>query len=241
MAEEIKVTTEKANPTSIHDLNPKMELLGTVSKTDLYGAFVDIGVGRDGLVHISRIRKGAINRVDEVLSVGEKVTVYIDRVDAKTGRISLTMLKPLEVTWRDLQKGQTYHGKVTRVEQYGIFVDIGAERPGLAHISELGDEISRHPNELYTVNQSIDVRVLDYDRKKRRIDLSLNQAETVEQTDEEEAVELPTAMEMAMRSAYANTDTDLPSPSQRKQGRRRAKRRQRQNDLLERTLRSRKS
>ena len=72
-------------PSSIHDLRPKMKLTGRVTRTDLYGAFVNIGVGRDALVHISKIQKGAVNRVEDVLAVGDEVTVYVDRVDRNSG------------------------------------------------------------------------------------------------------------------------------------------------------------
>jgi ribosomal protein S1 len=234
-------------PSSIHDLRPKMKLTGRVTRTDLYGAFVNIGVGRDALVHISKIQKGAVNRVEDVLAVGDEVTVYVDRVDRNSGRISLTMIKPLDVTWRELERGQVFDGTVTRVEQYGIFVDIGAERPGLVHVSEMGEGYVSHPNDLYKVDDQVTVRVLDYDRKKRRIDLSIArpEAEVASPASEEgEEAPPPTAMEMALREAFKEADEDFPVERRRTQGRRRrygASRRRAQDDLLERTLRERKS
>ena len=237
----VEVTEDTPNPTSIHDLTPKMKLTGKVTRLDLYGAFVDIGVGRDALVHISKIRKGAINRVDEVLSVGENVTVYVDKIDLSTNRISLSMIKPLAVNWSELGVGQVYHGKITRLEPYGVFVDIGAERPGLVHISEMGDEFIRHPNELYAIGDHIDVRVINYDRKKRRIDLALSQEDPDTQLDDENEDETLTAMELAMRRALKESDNHI-YPTGKRPTRRGHKRNQRvQNDILSRTLRNRRS
>jgi len=234
-------------PSSIHDLRSKMKLAGRVTRTDLYGAFVDIGVGRDALVHISKIQKGAVNRVEDVLSVGDEISVYVDQVDKDSGRVSLTMIKPLDVTWRDLAPGQVFDGTVTRVEQYGIFVDIGAERPGLVHVSEMGEGYVSHPNDIYKVDDQVTVRVLDSDRKKRRIDLAMAQAETEATNPPAEVYEdtpPPTAMETALREAFKEADEAFPLARRGKPGRReqsRSTRRKVQDDLLARTLRTRKS
>jgi ribosomal protein S1 len=230
-------------PSSINDLRPKMQLNGRVTKIDLYGAFVDIGIGRDALVHISKIQRGRVNRVDEVLSEGDDVKVYVSTVDTRTGRVSLTMIKPLDVTWNDLKKGAVYKGKITRIEQYGAFVDIGAERAGLVHVSEMGDEFLRHPSDLFAVEQEIEVSVLDYDRKKKRIDLGLaSDDEGAVVDDEEEIEEEPlTAMEIALRKAFEGTETPLTVSRPRRTRRSRNRRRRAQDDILSCTLRSRKS
>ena len=107
----IENAPSKEQPTSIHDLRPKMQLAGRVTRIDLYGAFVDIGIGQDALIHISNIRRGRVNRVDEVLSEGDEVNVYVSKIDAASGRVSLTMIKPLDVTWSDLRKGSVYSGR----------------------------------------------------------------------------------------------------------------------------------
>ncbi len=230
-------------PTSINDLRPKMLLSGRVTKIDLYGAFVDIGIGRDALIHISKIRRGRVNRVDEVLSEGDEVEVYVSGVDTGAGRVSLTMIKPLDVTWNDIKKGAVFTGKITRLEQYGAFVDIGAERAGLVHVSEMGDEFLRHPSDLFAVEQEIAVSVLDFDRKKKRIDLGLARADEEEAIgDEDEVEEEPlTAMEVALRKAFEGTETPLAASRSKKSRRGRNRRRKTQDDILSRTLQSRKS
>ncbi|MGI5959604.1 MAG: Tex family protein [Massiliimalia sp.] len=78
----------------IKDLKPGMELKGTVRNVIDFGAFVDIGVHEDGLVHISQICDRYIKHPMEVLSVGDIVTVWVLDADEKRGRISLTMKKP---------------------------------------------------------------------------------------------------------------------------------------------------
>ena len=73
------------------DLKPDMILQGTVRNVIDFGAFVDIGVHQDGLVHISQICNRFIKHPNEVLKVGETVKVRVLSVDEKKGRISLTM------------------------------------------------------------------------------------------------------------------------------------------------------
>lgn len=237
----IEDTVAPESPATIHDLRPKMMLTGRVTKIDLYGAFVDIGIGRDALIHISRLKRGPVNRVDEVLSEGDEVTVWVSRVDSQSGRVSLTMIKPLDVTWNDLKKGNVYTGRITRLEQYGAFVEIGAERPGLIHVSEMGDEL-RRPNELFSLDQEVSVSILDFDRRKKRIDLALAREETGQVSGSEAEDEEPpaTAMEVALRRALEETDTPI-ALRPRKGRRSRGRSRRTQDDILSRTLRSRQS
>lgn len=226
---------------TIHDLRPNMMLNGRVTKTDLYGAFVDIGIGRDALIHISRIRRGPVNRVDEVLSEGDEVTVWIAKVDSQSGRVSLTMIKPLDVPWSNLRKGDVYSGRVTRLEQYGAFVEIGAERPGLIHVSEMGEERIR-PSELFSLEQEVAVRILDFDRRKKRIDLGLAREDEAADAEGEEEAEEPaaTAMEMALRRAMEDTEEPITFRAKKGQGSR-GRVRPTQDEILSRTLRNRKS
>jgi transcriptional accessory protein Tex/SPT6 len=111
------------------------------------------------------------------------------------------MVEPPEKDWDSLATGQTHTGVVTRLENYGAFVDIGAGRPGLLHVREMAAGYVRHPSEIVKVGDEVDVRILKVDRKKRRIDLTLmgaDEIEDVEETDEEPAL---TTMEIALQRA----------------------------------------
>ena len=164
-------STPVTDVSAISDLEPKMKLTGTVERLELYGAFIDLGMGSSAILHISKMGK-RVNRVADVLAVGDEVDVWIDSVDPDKGQITVTMQEPLAVEWSDLQVGQVYDGTVTRLEKFGAFVDIGAEKEGLVHISELNHEYVKHPSEAVKVGEAIQVRVLGFSKRKRRIDLS---------------------------------------------------------------------
>ena len=175
-AEAIEMTPEtntETAPTSIADLSPKMQLKGTVKRLELYGAFIDLGIDATGLIHISKLGGDQVNRVSDVLNEGDEVTVWVEKVDPERQQVMLTMLPPLAVDWTELKTDQVYEGKVTRLETFGAFVSIGAEREGLVHISELSHNYVKSPGEVVNVGDEVQVKVLGFNRRKRRIDLSM--------------------------------------------------------------------
>jgi small subunit ribosomal protein S1 len=235
------MTTDNPVPTTIDDVTPKMELKGTVKKIDLYGALVDIGVGRLGLLHISQLSEGHVKNVTDVLNEGDEVTVWVQDVDRKKGRINLTMLKPPDVTWKDIDEGGVFKGTVVRVEKFGAFVDIGAERPGLVHVSELAKGYVGDPSEVVSVGDEIEVKVIGINRRKRQIDLSVRALEEPArvqiEADEETAENLPTAMELALRRAMESSGMEMPTSADRgKRRNKKNKRRSEREDIFMRTL-----
>ena len=84
----------KTDVLQMDDLQVGMELQGTVRNVVDFGAFVDIGVKQDGLVHISKLQKGRVKHPLDVVALGDIVTVWVEKVEANKGRISLTMLPP---------------------------------------------------------------------------------------------------------------------------------------------------
>jgi transcriptional accessory protein Tex/SPT6 len=166
-------TTTEAAPASVADLTPKMQLTGTVKRLELYGAFIDLGIDATGLVHISKLGGEQVNRVSDVLKEGDEVTVWVEKVEPERQQVMLTMVPPLAVDWAELKTDQVYDGKVTRLENFGAFVSIGAEREGLVHISELSHDYVKHPSEVVKVGDDVQVKVLGFNRRKRRIDLSM--------------------------------------------------------------------
>jgi len=168
-------TIETNEPNQENDVKPKMHYSGTVVKTGLAGAIIDVGIGRPAVIHISQIVTDAqeqpIKRVDDVLKTGQQVDVWVKRV--KDDRVELTMIKPLDLEWRDIKKGMTVTGQVVRLEKFGAFVEIGAERPGLVHISEMAHGYVRQPSDVVKEGDEIEAQVIDVNRKKKQIKLSL--------------------------------------------------------------------
>jgi ribosomal protein S1 len=128
-------------------------------------------VGLPGVVHISQISKEHVNKVEEVLKEGAEVDVWVRRV--RTDRIELTMIQPLAYEWRDLKPAVVVKGKVVRLEPYGAFVEFGAERPGMVHVSELAHGYVRSPGDLLKVGDEVEAVVLELDRRKKQIRLSV--------------------------------------------------------------------
>lgn len=226
-------------PKSVSELAPKMELKGVVKRLELYGAFVDIGVGQDALLHISQLGKANVRNVGDVVKEGQEVTVYVLKIDSAQGRVALSLVKPPDFTWDDLKEGQTVSGKVVRIESFGVFVDIGAERPAMVHVSELSDNYVNSPSDIAKVGDEVQARIIKVNAKKRQIDLSMKtQAEPVEVIeDETEAENIPTAMELALREAMEGKK-DARSRHESKERDRRERLMRERDDIIKRTLRS---
>ena len=222
-------------PTSIHDLKLKMRLEGTVTRVELFGAFVDIGVGQEGLVHISQLSPQRVNRVTEIINEGDTITVWVIGIEPSRKRINLTLIEPAGVDWGEIRSGQVYSGTIKRLERFGAFVDIGATRDGLVHVSEITSDYIQDPKEYLKVGDEVQVKVLQVDQKKRRIELSIKALEDHLIADEhdEEFEEAPTALELAWRQA-----TGKPTKKRRQQKRKKAhqQRRYPENDIFSRTL-----
>ncbi|MFQ3645326.1 MAG: S1 RNA-binding domain-containing protein [Anaerolineae bacterium] len=173
---------------------------GTVTRLVLSGAFVALGDGREGLLHVSQMGKVPFKNIEELIKVGDTVEAFVLKVDGD--RVALTTQKPPAVSWDTIHEGDVFRGTVIRIEKYGAFVDIGAERPGMVHVSEMGDGYVQSPDEVVRVGDVIEVRVLKYNRKRRQIDLTMKENVSPAPVAADEADEdLPTAFELAMRKA----------------------------------------
>jgi ribosomal protein S1 len=212
----------------LKDLDRKMKLTGTVLNTSLAGALVDIGLEVPGVVHISQLQVEPVNRVEDVVQPGQTVDVWVRRVVPSKQRIELTMIEPLPLEWREISKDMVLKGKITRLERFGAFVDIGAERPGLVHISEIAHGYIKSPDEVIHEGDEVEVKVLSVNRRRKQIKLSMKALETppserskpepkkkrkkVEQEEPEVEEAVPTAMEIAMRSAMERNQTQDEEP-----------------------------
>lgn len=212
-------------------LQPKMHLTGKVIKTTLAGAIIDIGQGIPGVVHISQLREEPVNRVEDVVQVGQAVDVWVRRV--RDDRVELTMIHPPALDWKEIQPEMIVKGKVTHLESYGAFIDIGAERPGLVHISEISHGYIRNPADVLKEGDEVEAKVLSVNRRKRQIRLSIKavQAEpevaiesrppskkskSPKKKEEKPVVEVeetkpePTAIEIAYREALERANSKPP-------------------------------
>jgi small subunit ribosomal protein S1 len=152
---------------------------GVVSSIVNFGAFVDLG-GVDGLVHVSELSWKHIDHPSEVVAVGDEVTVEVLDVDMDRERVSLSLKATQEDPWqhfaRTHQIGQIVPGKVTKLVPFGSFVRVEEGIEGLVHISELAERHVEIPEQVVQVGDSIFVKVIDIDLERRRISLSLKQA-----------------------------------------------------------------
>ena len=164
--------------------------LGVVSSIVNFGAFVDLG-GVDGLVHVSELSWKHIDHPSEVVAVGDEVTVEVLDVDMDRERVSLSLKATQEDPWqhfaRTHQIGQIVPGKVTKLVPFGSFVRVEEGIEGLVHISELAERHVEIPEQVVQVNDDVMVKIIDIYLERRRISLSLKQAnETAAAADVEE-------------------------------------------------------
>ena len=152
---------------------------GVVSSIVNFGAFVDLG-GVDGLVHVSELSWKHIDHPSEVVEVGQEVTVEVLDVDMDRERVSLSLKATQEDPWqhfaRTHQIGQIVPGKVTKLVPFGAFVRVDEGIEGLVHISELAERHVEIPEQVVQVNDDVMVKIIDIDLERRRISLSLKQA-----------------------------------------------------------------
>ena len=152
---------------------------GVVSLIVNFGAFVDLG-GVDGLAHVSELSWKPVNHPGEVVQVGQEVTVEVLDVDMDRERVSLSLKSTQEDPWqqfaRRYQVGQVVPGRVTKLVPYGAFVQVEEGIQGLVHVSELADRHVEIPEQVVQVGDEIFVKIIDMDLDRRRISLSLKQA-----------------------------------------------------------------
>ncbi len=223
--------------TRLEDLKAGMEIHGEVSRINLHGAFIDVGIGVEGFVHISMLKRSPINRVEDVLKVGQDVKLWVHRVDKKQKRLELSMIRPISVKWSDLAPGMLLKGRVVRLEPFGAFVDVGTVRPGLVHVSEMSNDYVADPSQLVQIGDEVRVTVIEVDRKKRQIRLSMksDEAEPIDEPLLQE--DIPTAMEIALRQALEESEET--QPKEKPKPKRPSSSREDQEDILQRTLKQR--
>ncbi|MFZ0529988.1 MAG: S1 RNA-binding domain-containing protein, partial [Propionicimonas sp.] len=175
----LEQTQSEVRHTFLNQLTKGQIRKGVVSSIVNFGAFVDLG-GVDGLVHVSELSWKHIDHPSEVVEVGDEVTVEVLSVEMDRERVSLSLKATQEDPWqtfaRTHQIGQIVPGKVTKLVPFGAFVRVEEGIEGLVHVSELAERHVEIPEQVVTVNDEVLVKIIDIDLERRRISLSLKQA-----------------------------------------------------------------
>ncbi|WP_423859873.1 30S ribosomal protein S1 [Arachnia propionica] len=175
----LEQTQSEVRQTFLNQLQKGQIRKGLVSSIVNFGAFVDLG-GVDGLVHVSELSWKHIDHPNEVVEVGTPVTVEVLEVDMDRERVSLSLKATQEDPWQTFarlhQIGQIVPGKVTKLVPFGAFVRVGDGIEGLVHVSELAERHVEIPEQVVSVGDEVMVKVIDIDLERRRVSLSLKQA-----------------------------------------------------------------
>jgi len=178
---------------------------GVVSSIVNFGAFVDIGGGVDGLVHVSELSWKHVDHPSEVVSVGQEVDVEVLDVDLERERVSLSLKATQEDPWREFerkhQSGEVISGTVTKLVPFGAFVRVADGIEGLVHISELSDQHVESPESVVQVGQRVRVKVVDVDVARRRISLSIRRVGEQPEPMPEPEIQAERAGEVASEAA----------------------------------------
>lgn len=152
---------------------------GKVTRIAKFGAFVDIG-GIEGLVHISDLAWGRVKRVEDVVSVGDVVEVYVGDFDKEKERLSLAIKDIKKDPWEDakatLKVNDVVTGKVVKFLNFGAFVEVLPGVEGLVHISEITEDNIAKPSDVLTIGGEVKVKILDINSADKKMSLSIKEA-----------------------------------------------------------------
>ena len=161
------------------NLKPGEVKPGVVSSVVNFGAFVDLG-GMDGLIHVSELSWKHVDHPNQVVQVGDEVTVKVLEVDLDRERISLSLKACMQDPWQEFasthQLGELVYGRVTKIVPFGAFVQVAEGIEGLVHISELAGHHVETADQVVISEEELWVKIIDLDTERRRISLSVKQA-----------------------------------------------------------------
>ena len=167
---------------------PGAVLTGRVASVRQFGAFVELGGGIQGLLHVSEMGWSRVTNPNEIVAPGDQITVKVLRVDEATQKISLGLRQLQDDPWSGVaakyETGRVYKGRIARIADFGIFVELDAEFTGLIPLAETGVDRNMDLRKAFAIGTDIDVVVLDVDAAARRIRLSKKAvAEQLEQAE----------------------------------------------------------
>lgn len=172
--------------------------IGVVTRLAKFGAFVDIG-GIEGLIHLNDLSWERVHRPEDIVSVGDKVEVFIGEIDKEKERLALVLKDVEKEPWKvhgdSMKEGEVIEGKVTRLAGFGAFIEVLPGIEGLVHMSEITDENITKPGDVLKVGQRVKVKVLNIDKEAKKLSLSIKDAdekskEYLQYNDDEEGISL---------------------------------------------------
>lgn len=182
----------------VQELNEGEIRRGRVAGISNFGAFVDLG-GADGLVHISELSWEPVRTPDEIVRVGQELDVFVLKVDRENLKIALSLRRLQPEPWETVNEkftvGQIVKGTITKLANFGAFARIGGGIEGLIHISELSSQMVKHPRDVISEGEEVDVRIIRIEPERRRLGLSMKQVLEEEEplpSDEEDEESLGT-------------------------------------------------
>jgi small subunit ribosomal protein S1 len=171
---------------------PNTPVTGVVRNLTNYGAFVEIEEGIDGLLHLSDmswVRKVA--HPSEVVQKGDRVTCVVLNVDQERKRIALGLKQMNNDPWEGdipgrYKPGEIKKGKVTKLTNFGAFVELEPGLEGLLHVSELADRKIENAEDVVKVGDQVEVKILRVDAADRKIGLSRKRLGWTKEEEREE-------------------------------------------------------
>ena len=187
---------------------PGAVITGRVVSVPDFGAFVDLG-GVQGLLHVSEMSWTRVNSPSEVVAPGDQITVRVLRVDDANGKIALGLKQLQDDPWTTLaakyQAGQVRTGRVTRLADFGAFVELEPGVTGLMPFAESGADRNADMRKAFPIGSDLEVVVLEVDVAARRIRLSKKAvAEQLEQAEVRDYAARPDAEPSASMGSIAD-------------------------------------
>ncbi|MCL2235898.1 MAG: bifunctional 4-hydroxy-3-methylbut-2-enyl diphosphate reductase/30S ribosomal protein S1 [Defluviitaleaceae bacterium] len=178
---------QEARDKALEGIEEGGKVSGPVTSIAAFGAFIDLG-GVDGLIHLSELSWGRVKKVDEVLKIGDNVEAYVLKINRETGRVSLTLKSVENDPWAKILDrypiGSIVIGKVVRMMPFGAFVELEEGIDGLVHISQIAHRHVKQPQDVLSIGQEVEVKIVEIDQEKRKISLSIKEALDMDYEDD---------------------------------------------------------
>ncbi len=205
----LEAEREKSKKETLEKLEKGQIITGRITKLVDFGAFVDLG-GIEGLLHISEMSWGRIGHPSDVLEEGAEIEVKVLDVDREKERISLGYKQLLPDPWEDFARkhyeGEVIQGRITKLVDFGAFMEVEDGIEGLIHISQLSHKHVKTPDEIVEVGEERDAKIINIDPEQKRVGLSLKELE-----EKPSASEKKEQSESSSQSEREEVKEDMPS------------------------------